>query len=40
MAIIKKRNSQTKNAGEGVERKETFCTVGENVNWYNYRGEP
>ena len=30
MAIIK--NLQTINAGEGVEKKETSCTVGGNVN--------
>ena len=30
MASIKK-NLQTINAGEGVEKRELFCTVGENV---------
>ena len=30
MSIIKK--SQTINAGEGVEKREHFCTVGGNVN--------
>ena len=39
MAIIKK-NPQTINAGEGVERREPSYTVGGNVNWYNYHGEP
>ena len=27
----KKKNLQTINAGEGVEKREPFCTVGENV---------
>ena len=27
------------NAGVGVEKKEHSCTVGGNVNWYNYCGE-
>ena len=31
MAIIKK-NLQTINAGEGVEKREPSCTVGGNVN--------
>ena len=39
MAIIKKRNSQTKNAGEGVERREASYTVGRDVNWYSHYGE-
>ena len=30
MASIKK-NLQTVNPGEGVEKREPFCTVGENV---------
>ena len=30
MAIIKKKNLQTINAGEGVEKKEFSCTVGGN----------
>ena len=38
MAIIKK-NPQTINAGEGVERKEPSYTVGGNVNWYRHYGE-
>ena len=32
MAIIK--NLQTRNAGEGVEKREPSYTVGGNVNWY------
>ena len=24
------------NAGEGVEKKEPSCTVGRNINWYNW----
>ena len=28
------KNLQTKNAGEDVEKREPFCTVGGNVNWY------
>ena len=37
MVIIK--NPQTTNAGEGVERREPFCTVGGNVNWLSHYGE-
>ena len=37
MAISK--NLQTINAGEGVEKKEPSCTVGENVNWYSHYGK-
>ena len=33
------KNSQTTNAGEGVERREPFCTVGGNVIWYSHYGE-
>ena len=29
----KKKNLQPVNAGEGVEKREPFCTVGRNVNW-------
>ena len=29
---INKKNLQTINAGEGVEKREPFCTVGGNVN--------
>ena len=32
MAIIKKKNPQTTNAGESVEKRKPSCTVGENVN--------
>ena len=32
MAIIKK-NLQTINAGDGVEEREPFCTVGGNVTY-------
>ena len=33
MAIIKlKKNPQTTNAGDSVERREPSCTVGGNVN--------
>ena len=31
MTIIKK-STKRKNTGEGVEKRECFCTVGENVN--------
>ena len=37
MAIIK--NLWTINAGEGVEKRERFCPVGGNVNWYSHYGE-
>ena len=37
MAISK--NLQTINAGEGVEKREPSCTVGENVNWYSHYGK-
>ena len=33
------KNLQTINAGEGVERRESSCTVGGNVNWYSHYGE-
>ena len=33
------KNQQTLNAREGVEKKEPFCTVGGNENWYNHCGE-
>ena len=38
MAIIKK-NLQTINAGEDVEKKEPSYTVGGNANWYSNYGE-
>ena len=37
IAIIK--NPQTTNAGEVLERTETFYTVGGNINWHNHYGE-
>ena len=30
---------QITNAGEGMEKREAFYTVGRNVNWYNHYGE-
>ena len=36
MAIIKK---STINAGEGLEKRETSCVVGGNINWYSDYGE-
>ena len=39
MAIVKKKNTQTINAGEGVKKGEPFYTVGGNVNWYSHYGE-
>ena len=32
MALIKKKNLQTINAGEGVEKREHSCTVDGDVN--------
>ena len=32
---LSSKNPQTTNAGEGVERREPFYTVGGDVNWYN-----
>ena len=32
------KNLQTINAGECVEKRERFCTVGGNVNWYSHYG--
>ena len=34
-----KKNLQTINAGEGVEKREPSYTVCGNVNWYNHYGE-
>ena len=34
-----KKNLQTVNAGEGVEKREPSYTVGGNVNWYSHYGE-
>ena len=36
MAIMKKF---TNNNGEGVERKEPSCIVGESINWCSHYGE-
>ena len=33
------KNLQTINAGEGVEKRGSSCTVGGNVNWYYHYGE-
>ena len=38
MAIIKK-NLQTINAEEGVEKRELSYTVGENLSWYSHYGK-
>ena len=35
VATIKKIRDK-KNAGKKVERRETLCTLGENVNWYSH----
>ena len=32
-------NQQTISAGEDVEKREPFCTVSANVNWYNHCGK-
>ena len=33
------KNLQTVNAGEDVEKREPYCTVGGNVNRYSHYGE-
>ena len=33
------KSLQIINAGEGMEKKEPFYTVGRNINWYSYYGE-
>ena len=33
------KNPQTINAIEGMERRKSFNTVRENVNWYSHHGE-
>ena len=33
------KNSQTANAGGGVERREPSYSIGGNVNWYSHYGE-
>ena len=30
------KNLQTLNAGDGVEKRKSSCTVGGNVNWYSH----
>ena len=30
------KSLQTINAGEGVEKRKSSCTVGGNINWYNH----
>ena len=37
--ILLSKSLQTINAGEGVEKKESSYTVGENVNWYSHYGK-
>ena len=32
------KNLQTVNAGAGLEKTETSCTVSRNINWYNHHG--
>ena len=39
MAIIKKKNPQKINVGEGVERREASFIVGGNENLYSHYGE-
>ena len=39
MDIIKKKNLQTINSGEDVEKREPYCTVDGNVNGYGHYGE-
>ena len=34
-----KKYPQTINDEEGVGRRESSCTVGEDVNWYSHYGE-
>ena len=38
IAIIKKKNLQTINAGEGVEKRELSCILGGTVNCYSHYG--
>ena len=37
--VIMKKNLQTINAGEDMEKREPSYTVGGNVNWYSHYGE-
>ena len=38
MAKIKKKNQETTDGGEDVEKKEPLCTTGGNENWYSHCG--
>ena len=33
------KNLQTINAGEDVEKRESSCTVGDNISWYSHYGD-
>ena len=33
------QSPQTINAGEGMKKREPFCTVGGNTSWYSHNGE-
>ena len=37
--VIIKKNLQTINAREGVEKSEPSCTVGGNINWCSHQGQ-
>ena len=37
--IKKKKKIQAINAGEDVEKRKLYCSVGRNVNWYSHYGE-
>ena len=37
MAIIKRQ--KTTSIGNNMEKRESLCTVGKNVNWYNHYGK-
>ena len=32
-------NQKTTSAGKDVEKREPFCTLGENVDWYSHCGK-
>ena len=34
-----KTKLKTINAGEDVEKRKLYCSVGRNVNWYSHYGE-
>ena len=36
--LSSKKNPQTVNAGDGVERRDLSYTAGGNVNWYSHYG--